>query len=88
MRVFQLNGRKLAGVLLLFHETVLGLLYGNEAMNNFRLLLCIAGMITYLVLWHLLNHPAQTPLPARPQPARSITDGDKLDLLREQDQTS
>ena len=63
------------------------LLYRTEAMNNFRLLLCIAGMITYLVLWHFLSHPAPKPSDSAPR-KHSVTEGDKLDLVREPDQVS
>jgi hypothetical protein len=56
-------------------------------MSNFRLLLLIAGMITYLILCHFLGsstppHPAAIPA----KPSNSATDGDKLDLIREPDQ--
>jgi hypothetical protein len=55
-------------------------------MNNFRLLLCMAGMIIYLVLWHFLGDPANPPDSAPAKPKNSVTDGDKLELIREPDQ--
>ena len=63
-------------------------LRGTIALRWFRLVLCFAGLITYLWLRHLLAPEAARPERRVPDGQRehSAEDGKDLELLRETDQ--